>query len=86
LLSRGDRRVEKVDTNADDSTGSHPVQSGNAILPGATFHVSLIVNDLPDQQNQDTLALVIFTVCILGVAIGLGIYYKWKRLNRNDAK
>jgi hypothetical protein len=53
--------------------GSYSVQGGNAILPGATFHVSLIVNDVPDQQTQYPVTLVVSLLCVVGIGV-LGLY------------
>jgi hypothetical protein len=61
--------------------GSYVVQGGgDMVVPGAECHVTLMVNDLPGQQKQDTLPFIVFIGCILGIAVTLGIYTEWKRL------
>jgi hypothetical protein len=64
--------------------GFEPVTSGNPVLPGGTLPFNVTVTKNAGQQKQDTLPLIVFIGCILGIALTLGIYVEWTRLKRRE--
>jgi hypothetical protein len=70
-------------TGVVEITASYPVQSGNMVLPGATFHVSVTAT-LPDQPQSagNALAFIILTACIVAVVLSVALYFEWKQGKR----